>query len=74
MKVVCRSKRAVDCQDGQECLDIYEEDNMLDDGTYDGESVVCDACYVAGGQPALYRGDNPTRQEIVDHVNREMGL
>jgi hypothetical protein len=31
---------------------IYDSDEgMADDGTWDGETVVCDSCYIALGQP-----------------------
>jgi len=72
MKLKCRAKQSPNCQDGMDCETIYGEDSMADDGTYDGESVVCDACYIAGGQPALpYPA---TREAVIRHVNREMGI
>lgn len=72
--IKCRAKLSKSCQDGQGCLGVYGEDSMADDGTFDGETVVCTPCYIKGGQPALYAGDAPTRQQVVQHVNREMGL
>jgi hypothetical protein len=71
--IKCRAKVSKHCYDGKLEAGIYP-DGMSDDGTWDGETVVCDPCYIAGGQPSLYAGDRPTRQEVVDHVNGSMGL
>ena len=49
----CRSRKAVDCYDGQPEERFYGEMGMDTDGTWDGETVVCDACYIAIGQPAV---------------------
>ncbi len=43
----CRARKSTDCYDGRECEPIYGEDSMAGDCTYDGETVVCDACYIA---------------------------
>jgi hypothetical protein len=43
-KVKCRAKLVDDCYDGRE---DDPEEPMVEDGTFDGESVVCDACYCA---------------------------
>lgn len=52
--IVCRSKKARDCQHGtptdQSAMDP-EGDGMAEDGTWDGETVLCDACYIAEGMP-----------------------
>lgn len=45
---------------------------MADDGTFNGESVICDACYIAGGQPSL--SYPASREDVLAHVDREMGL
>jgi hypothetical protein len=57
---------------------------MDEDGTFDGKSVVCTACYIDGGMPALYEGACPTREDkdnqilsggsVVRHINRIMGI
>jgi hypothetical protein len=49
MKIKCRSLVSKDCYEGRPCKEIYEEDSMAGDGTYNGDSVVCDACYLEGG-------------------------
>jgi len=72
MKIVCRARKSKSCYHGRECLPLYGEDTMAGDGTYDGESVICDACYIAGGQPAV--SWPTTRQEMLDYVDQEMGL
>ena len=72
MKVVCRARRSKHCQHGRECMSVYDEDSMADDGTFDGESVICTPCYIAGGQPAV--SWPTTRQEMLDHIDHEMGL
>ena len=46
----CRSRASDECYDGKPEAAIYE-DGQEDDGTWDGETVVCDACYIAIGQP-----------------------
>jgi hypothetical protein len=77
MKVVCRARKSKSCYHGRDCETVYGEDSMADDGTFDGESVICDACYIAGGQPSIYVGRPegwPSRQEVIEHVDREMGL
>lgn len=72
MQIKCRAKRSSSCYDGRECEPVYGEDSMADDGTFDGESVICDACYIAGGQPSLpYPAP---REDVLAHVDREMGL
>lgn len=72
MILKCRAKLSDSCYDGRECVHIYGEDSMEDDGTFDGESVVCDACYIKGGQPAIRFP--ASRQQVVEHVDRELGF
>lgn len=72
MKIRCRAHLSKKCYDGEECKLVYGEDSMADDGTFDGETVVCDPCYIAGGQPSL--SSPATRAEVVRHVNRALGL
>jgi len=74
--VVCRARKSKSCYHGRPIESVYP-DGMEDDGTFDGESVVCDACYIAGGQPSIYVGRPegwPTREEVIRHVDREMGI
>jgi len=51
-KVHCRSGASKDCYDGLSESAIYE-DGMADDGTFDGQTVCCDACYIAVGMPSV---------------------
>jgi hypothetical protein len=50
----CRVKEAKGCEHGQPTRSSGmdpEGDGMCEDGTWDGESVVCTACYIAIGMP-----------------------
>lgn len=51
--IKCRSKKSASCYDGKPEEQIYGEDGQSSDGTWDGQSVVCDACYIAVGQPSV---------------------
>jgi hypothetical protein len=45
-KIKCRAKVAAGCLDGT--AGFYADDvSWTDDGTFDGETVVCDECYCA---------------------------
>lgn len=72
--IVCRAKISKSCADGRDAGPVYGKAGMEEDGTFDGRSVVCDACYIAGGQPSLPIEQVTSREAIVDHVNREMGI
>ena len=50
-QVRCRVRKSDSCYHGRPSKEVYPEDGMSDDGTFDGESVVCDACYIALGSP-----------------------
>lgn len=50
----CRSKKSPHCQHGRPIAETSmdpEGDGMAEDGTWDGETVLCDACYIAEGMP-----------------------
>lgn len=49
--VNCRSRLSGHCYHGRPSEEVYPDDGMSDDSTFDGETVVCDACYIALGQP-----------------------
>lgn len=54
-KIVCRSKKSPNCYDGRLTAETSmdpEGPGQSEDGTWDGESVVCDACYIAEGMPS----------------------
>ena len=40
---------------------------MSEDGTYDGSSVICDACYMTLGQPSVPVGAG--RQAALEHMD-----
>ena len=53
-EINCRSRRSPSCLHGKPEERIYGKGASQDeDGTWDGESVVCDACYIAMGQPSI---------------------
>jgi hypothetical protein len=52
-KIRCRSKRSANCYDGKSEESVYGEDGQDSDGTWDGQTVCCDACYIAAGMPAV---------------------
>jgi hypothetical protein len=46
--IVCRARISRDClHDKPARLQFGKDMPLAEDGTYDGESIVCDACYVA---------------------------
>lgn len=46
-RVVCRAQTHSRCLDGQPTRHAFGEDLPLaEDGTFDGESIVCDPCYI----------------------------
>jgi hypothetical protein len=46
--IKCRARISARCLDGQPTRKQFGEDlPMGEDGTYDGQTIVCDACYVA---------------------------
>lgn len=54
MEIRCRAKISPECYDGKDEFDgIYDPDGpgMSEDGTWNGKTVVCDACYIAIGTP-----------------------
>lgn len=50
MKIACRSQLSKHCYEGMPEKPTYLE-GIQDDGTWDGETVICDPCYIALGQP-----------------------
>jgi hypothetical protein len=50
----CRSRKSPNCEHGKPIAETAmdpEGDGMAEDGTWDGETVLCDACYIAEGMP-----------------------
>lgn len=82
--IVCRARKSKSCYHGRDEIAIYGQGGMANDGLFNGQSVVCDACYIGGGQPSLYCGANPTEEDIINHaqsggdpnvhVDQQMGL
>jgi len=58
-RIVCRVKKSRACYDGRLSLPVYGAEGMAEDGTYDGESVICDSCYIAVGMPVVGPGGDP---------------
>lgn len=48
MFVRCRAKFHPECQDGKPEAEVYDEESMEDDGTYDrvSNTVVCTPCFL----------------------------
>jgi hypothetical protein len=42
--IICRAKVNDDCLDATE---LEGDNHVEEDGTYDGESIVCDSCYIS---------------------------
>jgi hypothetical protein len=62
-RIRCRARVAEACYEGRRSDGIYGRDGtMSHDGTFNGDSVVCDPCYIALGQPLL--------TEIPDAIDR----
>lgn len=52
--IKCRARASKDCLHGKPTVETSmdpEGDGMAEDGTWDGETVVCDFCYIAIGMP-----------------------
>jgi hypothetical protein len=61
-RIVCRVKKSPRCYDGRPSFPIYdEEEGMSGDGTFDGRSVICDACFIAIDTPSVGPGGDPGR-------------
>lgn len=43
----CRARIADACLNGRDELIVSKDFKMQDDGTWDGQSIVCDPCYAA---------------------------
>lgn len=48
-EITCRAKLVGACLHGKDTYQQFGEPDrpMSDDGTFDGESIVCDPCYIA---------------------------
>lgn len=58
--IACRSRKSPNCYHGKPTAETSmdpEGPGQSEDGTWDGESVVCDACYIAEGMPT--NSENP---------------
>jgi len=74
--IVCRAKLSAACYDGAPTTTQFgepdegeEPETMAGDGTFDGESIVCDACYmvVMANSPSgrgLHHEINPTIERV----------
>ena len=49
--------RGETCEHGRPSIEVYDSGTIAGDGTFDGETVVCDACYTALGCPTEPSGD-----------------
>ena len=64
----CRSRVSESCYDGKDEQGVYGEDGdgQDSDGTWDGESVICDPCYIALGQPLVGSDEFVTGKQAGD--------
>jgi len=63
----CRAQISPACYHGKSEALIYGGLDMSEDGTYDGSSVICDACYMTLGQPSVPVGAG--RQAALEHMD-----
>ena len=53
-RINCRARKSPSCEHGKPTgasgMDS-DGDGMCEDGTWDGETVLCTACYIATGMP-----------------------
>jgi hypothetical protein len=52
-RIVCRSRKASACYHDRDSGPVYGDEGMAGDSTYDGQSVVCEACYIAMAMPVV---------------------
>lgn len=53
-RINCRARKSPKCYHGKPTIksDMDPDgDGMREDGTWDGESIVCSTCYIATGMP-----------------------
>jgi hypothetical protein len=63
-RVACRVKESGDCHDGLGSAAVFGDEGMAGDDTYDGETVVCDACKVAGDPEGVEEEADPFFEEF----------
>ena len=53
-EIRCRSRISANCYEGKEETLVYGKGgSQTEDGTWDGQTVVCDPCYIGIGQPSI---------------------
>ncbi len=62
-RINCRAKKSLGCCDGMPIIEVYGDEPMEDDGTYDptDNTVVCDSCYYAIGMPSISVNEAPEK-------------
>lgn len=69
-KIRCRAQTSSDCYEGMDEAIIYEHGQQID-GTYDGSSVVCDAC-IFDVEPFANDHDRPLLNEAIEHYKANL--
>lgn len=70
-KIRCRTRASTACYDGTLSSSVYgQRETMEMDGTYDGTTVCCDACYIKIGSPSIDIND-PAAAEFVQRIGTD---
>lgn len=71
--IKCRAKIVDECADGNDIAAIYDpiENPIHTDSSWDGETIVCDACYLEAQPFMVMNGDN-IASEITVGIGRYM--
>lgn len=65
--IKCRAQISPACYHGRYERAVYGDLDMGEDGSFDGSTVICDACYLALGQPSVPVGAG--RQAALEHMD-----
>lgn len=68
LTINCRAKISHICDHGKPTKDggYHTDNDYTDDGTYNGESIICDSCYIKLGQPSVPVSQAHRRAEVLD--------
>lgn len=64
--ISCRAHATEGCQDGTLEADVYAPDSMTDDGTWNGQTVICDVCLPII-EPFANDNDRPLCERAIEH-------
>jgi hypothetical protein len=69
--IVCRARTSSECYHGRKETTIYPDGTQTDDGTWDGESVVCDACII-DVEAFANDNDRPMLYDAIEHYRANL--